>query len=136
MKQARTYEAKVRKLLAKMPKTGQKGSPDEADPIRTMVEAVFQSNTSSAKASKAIRAIEKEYVDFNELRVSPVKDIVECVALAQPIAKLIGFRFQLIIGERLVLLRVFVNGLDYRFDFPNVTVVLRPKDLFKCSFNE
>jgi hypothetical protein len=84
MKQARTYEKKVRKLLRQLPKSRQQPGADDVDPVRIMIEAIMQADSTSTQAARAMRLIESEYVDFNELRVSPIKDLIECVGTEYP----------------------------------------------------
>ncbi len=76
MKNSARYASKMKRLLA----GGQPQGPGEpADPIRLVVAAVLAEDITARQAVSAMAALEAEFVDFNELRVSPVKDIVECV---------------------------------------------------------
>jgi len=84
MKNAATYEQKVRSLLK-----GAKGSrKDELlegdDALAVMLESILQADATDTQASSALEAITKEYVDFNELRASPVKDLSECMGKDHP----------------------------------------------------
>ena len=83
MKQARTYETKVRKLLGRLPAPRQSDA-DDVDPVRIMIEAVLQADSTPAQAARAMRVIEHEYVDFNELRVSPIKDLTDSIGADCP----------------------------------------------------
>jgi len=85
MKHAGKYKPKICRLIKK----GLPAGPKDAefaleDPIRAMLVGILEADTTSKNADKAIKAIEREYVDFNELRVSPVRDIVECVGEDYP----------------------------------------------------
>lgn len=90
MKQAKTYERKLRNFLKRMPKsasnTSSRTSPcgaeqaepqEQIDVTRVMIEGVLQANTTANLAQKALHAIESECVDYNELRVAPQKDITD-----------------------------------------------------------
>ena len=86
MKNATTYEKKVRKLLAGM--KGEAPSPQaEPDPVRVMIESIFEADTTAKAARQAVSAIEEEFVDFNELRVARPTEIVECVGANHPRAR-------------------------------------------------
>jgi len=84
MKQARTYETKVRKLLRRLPTVRPQRQADDADPVYVMIEAILQADSTPAQAARAMRSIQNEYVDFNELRVSPLKDVIDCVGADYP----------------------------------------------------
>jgi len=86
MKNASSYEKKIKKLLGGMGGAAAEAAPP-ADPIRVLVESVLQADASDKQAEAALAEIEKEYVDFNELRVSPVKEIVECIGRTHPFAR-------------------------------------------------
>ncbi len=85
MKNATDYEKKVKKLLGKLPKA-KEPEPFENN-IALLVHAVLEADASAAQARKALKAIEEEYVDFNELRVSPVKEITEAIGRDYPFAR-------------------------------------------------
>jgi endonuclease III len=76
MKNATKYQNAIKKLLAK-------GSPppldEPCDPVRLMIRAVLETDASRKQAEKAVAAIEKEYVDYNELRVAPVREVAELI---------------------------------------------------------
>ena len=86
MKNATTYAKKVKKLLGKLP--GDSARPDkEADPIRILVRSVLEADASEKDADRAVAALEEEFLDFNELRASPSRDIVECLGEQLPGAR-------------------------------------------------
>ena len=87
MKQAKVYEKKVRNLLRKMSGASKPAPPAQDDPVRVLIEGILQAGAGPAQAAKALQAIEKEYIDYNELRVSPLKDIVDCIRAECPGAK-------------------------------------------------
>ena len=76
MKHARKYEQKIKTLLKSLPKEGAEDLV-KADPVRALVEAILGANAARKQASKTLAEFEREYVDFNELRVSQLKEIVE-----------------------------------------------------------
>lgn len=84
MKDARTYERKVKKLLSGSKKSDPP-SPDTPEEIlRQIIEAVFLADASDSDVLKAMTAVQGEFVDFNELRVAPEKDILECIGKDHP----------------------------------------------------
>jgi endonuclease III len=85
MKNATAYEKKVRKLLAGLGK-GPVPSPNE-NPIRTVIEAVLSEDTPRKEALAALETLESELVDYNELRVAPVKDISDSLGRHYPYAR-------------------------------------------------
>ena len=85
MKNATRYQKKMRKLLGSMGKAAPP-QPD-ADPIRVMLESILEADSSAKQTQKAIAELEREFVDFNELRVSPPKEIVDRVGRDFPRAR-------------------------------------------------
>lgn len=86
MRNATSYAKKVKKLLGKLP--GASAQPDEeADPIRILVHSVLEADASDKDADRAVAALEEEFLDFNELRASPSRDIVECLGEHLPGAR-------------------------------------------------
>ena len=85
MKNARQYEKKLKKLLSGMRRTRQTGD-DEQDPVAVLIEAIFQADSTRKDAAGALQVITQEFVDWNELRVAPPRDIVWCVGKDYPSA--------------------------------------------------
>lgn len=86
MRNATSYTKKVKKLLSKLPDA--EARPDEeADPIRILVRSVLEADALDKDADRAVAALEEEFLDFNELRASPSRDIVECLGEQLPGAR-------------------------------------------------
>lgn len=86
MKNARLYERKIKKLLTGMSRP----KPPEvapADRIPRLLTAILEENATAEDAEKALAALRQEYVDFNELRVSPSKEMVERIGREYPQAR-------------------------------------------------
>jgi len=83
MKNAKRYEKKLRKLLSPL---GKAVRPDveDGDSAKPLMESILQANATERQAAQAMGALEKEFVDFNELRAAPPRDIVECVGRDYP----------------------------------------------------
>ena len=83
MKNAKRYEKKLRKLLSPLRKAV-RPEVDDSNSVRPLIESVLQANATERQAARAMVALDKEFVDFNELRAAPPKDIVECVGRDYP----------------------------------------------------
>ena len=88
MKNAKQYEAKIKKkLLATLPNAP---TISKLGPIDILATAILQANATDRQASKAFSTIMREFVDLNETRVSPIKEIVECLGKDYPKAKAVA----------------------------------------------
>lgn len=85
MKNATQYARKVKNILSGG--TPRKPEKLEPDMIRLLVMAVLEEDTAGKEAASAIHRLEEEFVDFNELRVSPIKDIVDAMGRDFPGAR-------------------------------------------------
>lgn len=85
MKNATKYQRKIKKFLSGIDKSAAI-PPADADPIRAMIDAVLAADA-PRQSAKALETLEKEFVDFNELRVAPVKDIVDTLGRDFPDAR-------------------------------------------------
>ncbi len=84
MKDAKTYEKKIRKLLTGMKKAK---APEGGDPIEAIVISALEENATDAQAAKARNVLTKEFVDINELRVAQPSEIVEQLDVKYPFAR-------------------------------------------------
>ncbi len=84
MKDAGKYKAKLATLLKRLPKTPKDANVELQDPIRAMVLGILGANATARQVERGFKAVNGEYVDFNELRVSPERDIVECIGENYP----------------------------------------------------
>jgi len=84
MKNAATYEKKIAKLLRylKGPRPSQASAEDDSTAV--LIESILEADATDKLAQSAMQAIRQEYVDYNELRVSPSKDIVDCIGREFP----------------------------------------------------
>ncbi|MCE5327009.1 MAG: hypothetical protein LLG01_11420 [Planctomycetaceae bacterium] len=80
MKSLKAYESKIKKILNEnRPARRPRKTADQGDPVVTMIEGILQADATEAEATVAMGLLNEEFVDYNELRVAPVKDIVECL---------------------------------------------------------
>ncbi len=84
MKNASTYEKKINKILRGMETVSVPTPPKGLDAVALMIESILQADASKKQAKTAMNSIAREYLDFNELRVSPVKDLVDCIGRNYP----------------------------------------------------
>lgn len=77
MKNAAHYEKRLKKFLANMPKGRSAGK--ELPPIELLIVSVFEENSTRKAGLHALESIRAEYADWNELRVSQPKEIIETI---------------------------------------------------------
>lgn len=89
MKNATAYEKKVKKLLGKaLTGKGQEITPPPLDQAAAqLVEAILQADATLDQAAAAAKKLTTEFVDINELRVSPLSEIVDCIGRDFPLAQ-------------------------------------------------
>jgi endonuclease III len=85
MKNATKYQKNIKKFLSGIDKSAAI-PPADVDPIRAMIDAILAADA-PRQSAKALETLEKEFVDFNELRVAPVKDIVDTLGRDFPDAR-------------------------------------------------
>ena len=87
MKNAGQYEKIIRKLLGSMPKAkGPQAAADE-ELVPILIMAVLTAEAPRKAAQKALEAFQSEFVDYNELRVSPAKEIADRMGKNFPLAR-------------------------------------------------
>jgi endonuclease III len=87
MKNAKTYARRIRKLLGRLRKVSPLGIPPGPERVRAMLRGILQADTTRKQAERALETLVEEYVDLNELRVSPTKDIIDCIGRDFPGAR-------------------------------------------------
>ena len=85
MKNSARYARKIKRLLSGAKKSDR---TDQVDLIPLLVKAVLEEDAAAKQAAAGLVILEEEFVDLNELRVSPIKDIVECLERGFPKARL------------------------------------------------
>jgi hypothetical protein len=80
-----TKHADALKSLAKKAIKEYKPAPLEAqEPVRALVRAIFSFNVADSKADEAMRIVDREFVDLNELRVATELEVQEMVGNRYP----------------------------------------------------
>jgi endonuclease III len=84
MKNATKHAEELKSLLKRLMKE-QKPAPREAqEPLRALVRAAMSFDMPDAKAEEAMKHIEREFVDLNELRVATDLEIQELLGTRYP----------------------------------------------------
>jgi endonuclease III len=86
MKNSRKYQKKIRKLLSAMENSAA-APPVDPDPFEVMIEAIVAADASAKQTEKGLAGLAAEFVDFNELRVAPVKEVADALGKGHPRAK-------------------------------------------------
>jgi len=85
MKKAAEYTLRVRKLFNRLKRSGAKSSLAAADGAMDVLLLGILSNFSTEqKAAVAIETLMAEMIDYNDLRVTPVADIVALIGIEFP----------------------------------------------------
>ncbi|MFW6132870.1 MAG: hypothetical protein ACOC8F_03160 [Planctomycetota bacterium] len=88
MKNATAYRKKLKTLLKDMPGDVSLPDPDQREePARAFVRAVLEADAADKHADKAVEALEKEFVDYNEMRVALPRELIECIGKDYPGAR-------------------------------------------------
>lgn len=78
MKNGTQYEKKLRKFLGSLPRKSSGKKPEGLAAFTFLLQAILEAEAQRKAAENVLDAFEKEFVDYNELRVAPVKDILDC----------------------------------------------------------
>src|SRR5215468_8644403 len=85
MKNATKYADTLRSLNRHLVKEHKPHPPTEpAEPLRALVRGAMSYDVADGKADDAMKAIEKEFVDLNELRVATDLEIQELLGVRYP----------------------------------------------------
>ncbi len=85
MRKAAEYTLRVKKLFNRMKKAGAKSSLATAeDSMEVLLLGIMSNFSTEQKASVAIETLMAEMIDFNDLRVTPVADIVALIGVDFP----------------------------------------------------
>ena len=79
MKNATTYRKKIKDIVKRGPKAKAVAPPEAEDRIALAVGAVLRADATDKEAEQALRALDEEFVDYNELRVAMPREILECI---------------------------------------------------------
>ena len=132
MKNAKTYEKKTKKILGAFSKKTPNVVDDMDQAVFILIEAVLLENSTMAKARKALEAIGEEYVDINELRVSPAKEISDCIGKEYPKMSVKAHALANVLRE--IFYRTSRISLDYIAEMPKRDRARHLKELGLSGF--
>jgi endonuclease III len=116
MKNAKLYQKKIKKLLRGSAAATPAEIPAGPPRVWFLIETVLGADATRRQAASAIEALQEEYVDLNELRVSPLMDITDCVGRDMTASRQ---KAEMIVGVlNNVFLRVNDNSLDWLAEIP------------------
>ena len=84
MKNATKHAEELKSLLKRLLKEQKPGPKQSQDPLQALVRAAMSFDMPDAKADEAMRHIEREFVDLNELRVATDLEIQELLGTRYP----------------------------------------------------
>ena len=84
MKNATKHAEQLRSLFRKMLKGGKPEPMQRVDPLKALVRGAMSFDVSDSRADDAMRAIDREFVDLNELRVATDLEIQELLGERYP----------------------------------------------------
>jgi len=84
MKNATKHAEELRSLMKRVLKEHKPEPKQAQDPLRALVRAAMSFDMPDAKADEAMRHIEREFVDLNELRVATDLEIQELLGTRYP----------------------------------------------------
>ena len=84
MKSATKHAEELRSLFKRLLKETKPGPKERQEPLKALVRGAMTFDVPDARADEAMRAIEKEFVDLNELRVATDLEIQELLGVRYP----------------------------------------------------
>jgi endonuclease III len=85
MKNATKYAQKVKRLYGKIKKEAQKDPPVEVNgTMETLLLGILSRSTTEKKAAEALSRLNESTVDMNDLRVTPVAELVQIIGVSYP----------------------------------------------------
>ncbi len=84
MKNATKYAEILRGLLRSFAKEGKPPPPEKMDPLRALVKGAMSYGVSDSRADEAMKHIDREFVNINELRVATELEVQEMLGVRYP----------------------------------------------------
>lgn len=84
MKNATKHADNLKSLFKKLLKEGKPEPKQAIDPLRAMVMGILSFDCSDDKAAAAIKVIDREFVDINELRVATELEVIDLIGAKYP----------------------------------------------------
>jgi endonuclease III len=84
MKNATKHAETLRSLLRSLLKEGRPVPPEKVDPLKALVRGAMVADVTDSRADEALRIIEREFVNLNELRVATELEVQEMLGARYP----------------------------------------------------
>jgi endonuclease III len=84
MKSATKHAEELKSLVKRLSKEHKPGPKEKQEPLKALVRGAMSYDVTDARADEAMKAIEKEFVDLNELRVATDLEIQELLGTRYP----------------------------------------------------
>lgn len=84
MKSATKHAEELRSLMKRLLKEHKPGDRERQEPLKALVRAAMSYDMPDSRAEEAMKAIDKEFVDLNELRVATDLEIQELLGNRYP----------------------------------------------------
>ena len=84
MKSATKHAEELKSLLKRLSKEHKPGAKEKQEPLKALVRGAMSFDVSDTRAEDAMKAIGKEFVDLNELRVATDLEIQELLGTRYP----------------------------------------------------
>jgi endonuclease III len=84
MKNATKHADDLKALVKKLVKEHKPEPKESMEPLKAFVRGVLSADVADARADEAVKAIEKEFVDLNELRVATELEVQELLGNRYP----------------------------------------------------
>ena len=84
MKNAGKHAEELRSLFKRLLKEGKPAPAQKNEPLKALVRGAMSYDVSDARADEAMKLIEREFVDLNELRVATDLEIQELLGVRYP----------------------------------------------------
>ena len=79
MKNEAVYRKKIKSVLRGLSKYRSAAERRDEDRLQVLMEAILSEDAAQKQVSKAMEAIQREFVDYNELRVALPREVCECI---------------------------------------------------------
>src|ERR1035437_7443921 len=87
MKNAGKHADELKSLLKRLLKDGKPQPLTKVDPVRAMVRATMSFDAPDARADEAVKVVEREFVDLNELRVATELELQSMIGVKYPLVE-------------------------------------------------
>lgn len=84
MKNATKHADNLKSLFKKLLKDGKPEPKQAIDPLRAMVTGMLSFDCTDEKAAAALKVIDREFVDINELRVATELEVIDLIGAKYP----------------------------------------------------